>query len=340
VAAGCYATTVAVGQSQPLFLGEQPQIRIGPSFHIRAEPPSAKIPDLGSSVVLHRSGDGAIVARRILTDPADNVYFAYELAVAPQGQPDTFLVSFRPIDPREGGTDPDSGTKQGPAAFPPERMIHLGETVAIPLGVVPGSGITLIDEIVVDRAPLRVEEFLFAMRDRMSLLLAKAPLILELRNRGIEPTPPSNEGSGPPPVPIVTGVPRRFAAADAEFKASLFLRIRMNGGPEVELPSARGRLIWFSLPGRGRYILSLVPRPELGFVKAGEARGGYLSVQIDGDSFVLTSGTSIAPAGAAFFVYALHDPEWEPASLSQRGKPQAGSVGLEEIVSLRKEQPR
>ncbi len=289
--------------------------------------------------MLHRSGDGAVVARRILTDPADNVYFAYEIAVA-SGQPDTLLVSFRPIDPGERGADPGSGTKRGPTAFPPERMIHLGETVAIPLGVVPSSGIPLIDEVVVDRTPLRGEELLFTMRDRMSLLLAKSALTVELRKRGIEPTPPSNEGSGPPPVLIVAGVPRRIAAADAEFKASLFLRIRMNGGPEVELPSARGRLIWFSLPGRGRYVLSLVPRPELGFVKAGEARGGYLSLQIDGDSFVLVSGTSIAPAGAAFFVYALHDSEWEPASLSQRGKPQAGSVGLEEIVSLRKEQPR
>lgn len=338
MAAAWCATTVAAGQSQPLFLREQPRIRIGPSFHIRAEPPSAKIPDLGSSVVLHRSGDGAIGARRILTDPADNVYFAYELAVTPQGQPDTFLVSFHPMDLGDGGTDPGAGTKRGPAAFPPERIIHLGETVAIPLGVAPGSGITLIDEVVVDRTPLRVEQLLF-MRDRMPLLLANLSLTLELRRRGIEPTPPGRQGSGPPPVPVITGVPRRFAAADVEFK-SLFLRIRVNGGPEVEVPSARGRLIWFSLPGRGRYILSLVPRPELGFVKAGEARGGYLNLQMDGNSFVLMSGDSIAPAGAAYFVYALHDPEWEPASLSQKGKPEAGSVGLEEVVSLRKEQPK
>ncbi|MBV8846137.1 MAG: hypothetical protein JO307_25295 [Bryobacterales bacterium] len=288
--------------------------------------------------MLHRSADGSVVARRVVTDAADSVYFAYELAIESGGQPDTFLASFRPLDPSSAGLDPAEWRIQGSAAFPPQRTIHLGESIAIPLGVAPGSGASLTDEIAVDGRPLRVEAGTLYLRDKLALGRSRLFLTMELRRRGIELTPPANQGSSPPPDPTIPGVPRQFVAADAEFKTQLFLRLSVNGGPETDLPSARGRLIWFSPSGRGRYILSLVPRPELGFVKAGEARGGYLNLQMGGDSFVLTSGASIAPAGAPYFVYALHDPEWEPAASSQRDKPQAGSVGPEEIASLRKEQ--
>jgi len=338
VTAGCYACIITAGQSLFLFPGEQPQIRILPSFYIRSEPASAEIPDLGSSVALHRSAAGSVVARRIVTDAAANIYFAYELVIEPGGQPDAFLASFRPLDPASDGLDPAHFIMRTPATFPPQRMIHLGESLAISLGIAPGSGATLTDEIVLDRTPLRVEDVL-NLRDRLSLGVAHLHLSVELRRRGIEPTPPASQEPRAPPAPTITGAPRPFAAADTEFRTQS-LRLRVNGGPEVELLSARGRLIWFSLPGRGRYILSLVPRPELGFVKAGEARGGYLNLQIDGDSFVLTSGASIAPAGAAYFVYALYDPEWAPTASSQRGKPQAGSAGPEEIATSRKEQAK
>jgi hypothetical protein len=83
IAAGCYACITAAGQSLALFPGEEPQIRILPSFRIRVEPSPAEIPDLGSSVALHRSTDGSVVARRIVADAADDVYFAYELSIEP-----------------------------------------------------------------------------------------------------------------------------------------------------------------------------------------------------------------------------------------------------------------
>jgi hypothetical protein len=334
---GCHACTIAAGQSLSLFPAEEPEIRLLPSFHIRSEPASAEIPHLGSSVAIHRSSDGSVVARRIVTDAADKLYFAYELDIGPGGQPDAFLASFRPPDPVGIGLDPSQLAMRTPTAFPPRRAVHLGESMAISLGVVPGSGATLIDEVIVEGTPLIVEAGALYLRDKSVLGLARLHLNRELRKRGIQPPPRPNQPSSPPPAPTIASAPRQFAAADVEFKATLFLRLRVNGGPEIDLPSARGRLIWFSLPARGRYILTLVPRPELGFVKAGEARGGYVNLQMDGDPFVLTSGAPIAPGGAPYFVYALHDREWAPASSSQRGKPQAGSVGLEEIVALRKE---
>jgi len=338
VAAGCCASMIASGQSLPLLLGDQAQFRILPSFHIRAEPSSAAIPDLGSSVALHRSADGSVVARRIVRDAEGDVNFGYQVVFEPAGQPDSFLTSFRSLDPANFGPDLAQPGSRRPAAFPPQHVIHLGDSVEIPLGVAAGSSATLIDEIIVDKTPRRAEES--PLHGWVALAMSRLLLTMELRRRGIEPAPLANQEASPPPSLAITGMPHQFAAADAEFKTQLFFRLSVNGDPEVDLRSAHGRLIWFSLPGRGRYILSLTPRPELGFAKAGEARGGYLSLQIDGDSFVLTSGASIASESVPCVVYALHDPEWEPTASSQRGKPWAGSVGPEEIASLRKERAK
>jgi hypothetical protein len=56
--------------------------------------------------------------------------------------------------------------------------------------------------------------------------------------------------------------------------------------------------------------LSLVPRPELGFRKAGEVRGSSLSFVIGKDTFTLSTGGRIAPGQAAYSLYVLHDPDF------------------------------
>jgi hypothetical protein len=73
-----------------------------------------------------------------------------------------------------------------------------------------------------------------------------------------------------------------------------------------------GSVVWFYTSNRGRYILSLVPRPELGFRRAGEVRGTSLSFVVGKDTFSLSTGARIAPGQAAFNLYVRHDPEWRP----------------------------
>jgi hypothetical protein len=73
-----------------------------------------------------------------------------------------------------------------------------------------------------------------------------------------------------------------------------------------------GPAVWFSLRNRGRYILSLVPHPELGFRKAGEVRGTSLSFTLGADRFTLNAAKTIAPGDAPFNVYVLQEPGWRP----------------------------
>jgi hypothetical protein len=72
------------------------------------------------------------------------------------------------------------------------------------------------------------------------------------------------------------------------------------------------------LPHRGRFILSLAPRSELGFSKAGEVRGGVITFTVGKDAFTLESPTMIVSGNAPYIVYVLHDADWEPSARSLR----------------------
>jgi hypothetical protein len=88
-----------------------------------------------------------------------------------------------------------------------------------------------------------------------------------------------------------TGSPQDFRVEDA----ALELRtpyVSVNGqlGASV-IPTGvvvSGPAVWFYLPDYGRFILSLIPHPELGFVKAGEIRGSTLTAALRGEMLAIT----------------------------------------------------
>ncbi len=84
----------------------------------------------------------------------------------------------------------------------------------------------------------------------------------------------------------VAGLPRDFSVQDVELRITKPL-MTVNGKPEWSasaVGSVSGAWLWFYLPDRGRYFLSILPRPEFGFSKAGEIRGSSLSFTIGGDA--------------------------------------------------------
>jgi hypothetical protein len=112
-----------------------------------------------------------------------------------------------------------------------------------------------------------------------------------------------------------TGAPQDFRVEDA----ALELRtpyVTVNGRADgATIPTgvvATGPTVWFYLPMYGRFILSLVPYSELGFVKAGEIRGSTLNFMAGDDVVNIVSAGPIAPGRRPFNVYVLHEPEWTP----------------------------
>jgi len=142
-----------------------------------------------------------------------------------------------------------------------------------------------------------------------------------------------------PTVPTVEGTARDFRADDAEMHL-VQPRVTVNGSSEGSLQrtgnAATGTLVWFYLPKRGRYILSLVPRPELGFAKLGEVRGGAIQFKMDGDAFLVETYQPIAPGSAPYVLYVLHDKDWAPTAVNQSDHLLFGSVSPAELVALMK----
>ena len=66
------------------------------------------------------------------------------------------------------------------------------------------------------------------------------------------------------------------------------------------------------VPNRGRFLLSLMPHPGLGFRRAGEVRGSSLRFTVGSDTFSIASGRRVAPGRSAFNLYVLHQPTWRP----------------------------
>jgi len=73
-----------------------------------------------------------------------------------------------------------------------------------------------------------------------------------------------------------------------------------------------GSLLWFYVPDRGRFIISLVPREGYSFQKIGMLDGNRIEFVVDGEFYEWTSGESILANGGAWHLWVLHDPEYTP----------------------------
>ena len=159
---------------------------------------------------------------------------------------------------------------------------------------------------------------------------AQAPAVAQAR-------PPSERPIANFPVPTVAGTARDFSAADAELQL-LRPRVTLNGtiqSTSGAAPIVRGSLVWFYLPKRGRYVLSLASRPDLDFKLAGEIRGGAATLTRGNDSIKLECLAPIATGDAPYNLYVLYDPEWEPTAQAQKGQFATGSVAPGELAALK-----
>ncbi|HVG29478.1 MAG TPA: hypothetical protein VM864_07135 [Pyrinomonadaceae bacterium] len=92
-------------------------------------------------------------------------------------------------------------------------------------------------------------------------------------------------------------------------------RLLVNG--EVS-PAAReprpvsGALVWFYVPGRGRFILSLVPREGYDFRKTAIIEDNRVSFDYQGDHYELVSSAPVVGTGGDWFAWVLFDQSYTP----------------------------
>jgi hypothetical protein len=300
-----------------------------PHFVLYADLPSP-VPNIVTGFLsANRMGRLASIGHRYFYDEAAHLYFGYDIVIQPQEPVDTYRVTFSnlsigPLDFQTDSADALDASlwKQSPVSkVPAPQIVKAGDPMSIHVFDDPGTGRGLVDTVTVVAMPPWPSRYLSNGLEWWQWAHAT------LRN-GSAPFRKSS---------TIFGDARPFAIGDAEMRLQMG-RVSINGKVEnrTDGPSvASGSLVWFYVPGHGRYILSLTPRPDLGFVQAGEIRGGLATFTVDKDEVLLESPSMIAPGDAAYFLYVWHDSSWAPTARGQSGRFLVGSVSPRELTIAR-----
>jgi hypothetical protein len=313
------ATLLATGyEATPVFLGG---VEL-PAFEPRAESASLEANQaLGGGFNYSAAANGVLVQRYVF-DTQLKLYTGYDVLFEPNLDRDTYLLTFRPLSigvdefaarlanlPLDPGNNPRQWTFQAPARYLQPRQATALETIAVDLSTANQRvGDQITDQITMMRGPKWVA------------------LALEYQPRWKSPQPAAAPGEA--------GI---FDPAKDARMTLLEPRVRIDGNSAwqhspVTWYVANGReLVWFYLPGRGRYILSIFAHADLGFVKAGEVQGDSASFTSEGEVITLENSMPIASGYAPHSLYVLHQPEYSPASADQKDRFEYGSLSPDEI---------
>ncbi len=250
-------------------------------WETRLNPPT---PPLSSGFGTASDVTSPDVVHRVLLDRTRKVYFGYNAKVQPQGS-NAYRLTLSPLTltaelaKRLG--DPAAWTQLPAPRFPAARIVRGGEVLQLDLLMNEKWGQQVTEYITVQEPPMR---------------------------GGFEILPPREFSVG-------VGTARDFTANDAELRLAS-PRVSVNGAFSEASAQVRGdesgSLVWIYLPNRGRFVLSIVPRPAQGFRRAGEARGSSLRFTAGSDVITIANGARVAPGQSAYHVYVLHQPAWKP----------------------------
>lgn len=220
------------------------------------------------------------VLHRLLVDEQGRFVFVYDLVITNLESPKRFGISARGLDP----AFEKALREQNPAAFSNGASLNLptlarateqqtvadGETVALDLLINESLGVKVVDYVTV----------------------ASERLLLS------------------PPHPSRS--PRDFGVYNVELTIKNY-QLYVDTRPVVTsrgLRNCTGALVWFSLPGRGRFIFSLVPYQGYDFRKVGVIEDNKISFTWKGVNYDWISRDAIVGSGGFWNLWVMHDQEY------------------------------
>jgi hypothetical protein len=280
-------STAKLGPSTRIGGGSVKRDKVGFYWETRIEPTT---PTLGNGFTTIAVTDSTPVIHRVMLDRSGRTYFGYDVLVDTLPEANTFRITFRPLVMTERiahGLDMDSWSAWVPLAaprFPLPQTVHFGESLELTLLTNAATKQRIVDYVTIQEPTAKVPSFVSS--DELDRNFSYA-----------------------------TGSPRDITSTDVEMRIRS-PRLTINGKADESTNShaddVSGAFVWFHVPKHGRFVLSLGPHPELGFLKAGEVRGSSLVFAIGSDRYTLSAGAQIAPGQAAFNLYVLHQPNWRP----------------------------
>jgi len=339
---------------------QEPKTLYPPNIVFTAQREPAELGFLGGASGAMRSpGKGQFVLH--LWVNLQGAYFGCDAVFQPRGAEGAYFLTFQPLSLRgpdlaknfthTGMGNPSSWTYRPPAAYPVPQVVGPGETLAIDLtpagdeGQKPiGVGKRLIGyvempEPVLSRGAVEAQLQNITTPELQALYarLLRADEELEARASETREEISRQLNSSPrpppaPPAPSVSGAAREVSAEDADLEVAL-PAVYINGAIQGSrlLVQLRGRLPWLYLPGRGRFVLSLVPRP--GFEQAGKVEGRALVLESGEDTIALQCSVPITTEYETYIVYVRHDRNWRPGPAPASPDPLLGTLDPAEVKS-------
>jgi hypothetical protein len=222
--------------------------------------------------------------RRVFVDSGSDFFFGYDLVIEPVADAKQFRVLVRPLgaeDEKELRARASFKTRRmhpdynvaGLSRASAPQLIEDGDAFALDVLVNPQTGSKIVDVVQVSFDQTKLRE-----------------------------------------APMSVSPPRDYTLADVELNISNY-RLLVNG--ELVAGAKRtggcaGPLVWFHLPGKGRFIFSLTPHEGYDFRKVATIEHNKITFNWDGSQYEWFSSSPIIGSGGNWNLWVTRDADYIP----------------------------
>jgi hypothetical protein len=228
-------------------------------------------------------------------------FWGYDLAVEPVGDKGKAQLRFKPLSLRADELPTDYHPRQVPNA----RTFHALPSPQVPHGTFQSGQVIAVDVMTNPATGQKVVDYIEVEFEPVYGVSKGEARNYEVSDVLLHVVVPSLKVNG------------------AETTASLTIADR----------ALHGRLIWLSIPGHGKFLLSLCPRAGYGFQKAGVVNGSRLSFSWNGDQFDLLTRAQIIEPSGNWNLYVLPAPP-RVTGLAEQGFAYGELNSVDDFLSL------
>ena len=249
----------------------------------------------GQTDVMHTEAkDGRpVIFHRFLTDPAAKIYCGYDVEVEPMEKPGYARLRFKPFSLR---------ADQLPKEYHAESFRAL-DSPQFPAETFQSGQTIAVDVLANPATGQKVVDYIEVSYEPIRIPTKAEPRDFQVSDVILHIVGPSLRLND-------TAVPPAIVAAQVIAR----------------------KLVWLSVPGRGRYLLSLSPYTGYPFQKAGVAGGFGLSFSWNGDRYEWRTRESVTESSGAWNLYVLAAPQ-TPAEATAPGFSFGAVNSVEEFLS-------
>lgn len=236
----------------------------------------------GATDVMHTDAkDGRPdMFHRFFVDPSAQTYWGYDIEVEPLGETGSARLRFKPFSLRADQLPKDYHASPSPIHIPGIADFRALPPPQLPTGTFQSGQVIAVDVL---------------------KNLATGQKVVDYIEVEFEPTyVPSN------------AEPRDFQVSDVLIHIfDPYLRVNGTDVPQAIAVADRwlhGKLVWLSIPGHGRFLLSLSPYAGYPFQRSGVVSGSRLSFSWSGDRYDVQTRKQITEVGGNWNLYVLAAP--------------------------------